>query len=74
MFIHEQLALQMAREQMAEAVHWVEQRRALRWTRTSVRVRLGRTLVRFGHWLADQPSAALSSHPNPIWLPMASRR
>ena len=66
MSIHEQPALQMAQERMAEAVRWAEQRRALCRERPSVGIRLGRTFVRLGHWLADQPSAALSSHPNPV--------
>jgi len=61
MFIHEQLLLQLAQERMAEAVQWAEQRRALRQSRPSVRIRLGLALVRLGHWLAGQPSAALST-------------
>jgi hypothetical protein len=71
MFINEQLALRMAQERMAEAVRWAEQQRALRRARPSVGIRLGRTLVRLGHWLADQPSAALPSHPNlpAVWKP-----
>jgi hypothetical protein len=71
MFINEQLALHMAQERMAETVRWAEQRRALRQARPSVGIRLDRTLVRLGHWLADQPSAALSPHPSlpAVWKP-----
>jgi len=66
MFIQEQIAFQMAKERMADAVRWAEQPRARRRERPSMRIRLGRSLVWLGHWLAGQPSAALSSHPTPV--------
>lgn len=65
MFMHEQLAMRMAQERMAEAARWTEQARALREGRPSLRIRLGRTLVRLGHWLAGQPSAGLFSPSEP---------
>jgi len=71
MFINEQLALQMAQERMAEAVRWAEKQRGLCRARPSLGIRLGRTLVRLGHWLVDQPTATLSSHPDlpAVWKP-----
>ena len=75
MFIQEQIAFQMAKERMADAVRWAEQPRAPRRERPSMRIRLGRSLVWLGHRLADQPPAALSSHPTPVrGLPTAPER
>lgn len=62
MYLHEGIALQMANERLAEAIRLAEQQRAIREaaTQTPVRVRLGRTLVRLGHWISGQPSPAFS--------------
>ncbi len=68
MFIDEKIALRMAEERRAEAIHAAEQMRLIRlagaWT--SARVWLGRSLVRLGLWLADQSSPALSSQPTRV--------
>ena len=62
MYIHEELALQIVKERKAEAIRIAEQERAFRPSvaRTSARVRLGRSLVRLGHWISGQPSPAWS--------------
>ncbi len=57
MCLHEDFALLMAKERMEDAMHFAEQRRALRLARSlrrPVRVRLGMALVRFGHWIMGQ--------------------
>jgi len=58
MDIHEHIALRIAKERLEDAVRSAEQMRALRLTRarTSARIRLGRVLVRLGHWMLGQPS------------------
>jgi hypothetical protein len=62
MYVHEDIALQMANERLAEAIRRAEQQRAIRPTssRTPARVRLGRSLVRLGYWISGQPSPAFS--------------
>ena len=62
MYLSEQVALQMARERITEAIRSAEQERAIRpaVARTSARVRLGRSLVRLGYWISGQPSPAFS--------------
>ena len=62
MYIHEELALQIVKERKAEAIRIAERARALcpSAARTSARVRLGRSLVRLGHWISGQPSPAWS--------------
>jgi hypothetical protein len=62
MYIHEQIALQMAKDRIEEAARAAEQQRAIRLTgaRMSARVRLGRSLVQLGHWILGRPSPALS--------------
>jgi hypothetical protein len=59
MYLHEQIAWRMVEERLADAVGAAERPRALRQARPTVRVRLGRTLVRLGHWMAGQQSPAL---------------
>jgi len=56
MDLDEQIALRMAQERIAEAVHAAEQRRAFRSARahSSTRVRVGSALVRLGHWMMGQ--------------------
>jgi len=44
---------------LAEAMREAKESRALRHARPTVRIRLGRTLVRLGHWMAGQQSSAL---------------
>jgi hypothetical protein len=58
MDIFEQLALRMAKERIEGAVRTAEQMRAVRVAGACppARVRLGRALVRLGHWMMDQPS------------------
>ena len=51
MYLQEQVALRMAQERMADAVREAEQWRAALRERPAVRIRLGRSLVRLGHWL-----------------------
>ena len=53
MDIEEQVALQMAKERIEEAVRLAEQRRAIGFARPRrpARVRLGSALVRLGHWM-----------------------
>lgn len=62
MYVHEDIALQMANERLAEAIRRAEQQRAIGEgaSPTPARVRLGRTLVRLGHWISGQPSPAFS--------------
>jgi hypothetical protein len=56
MDLHEQLALQMAKERIADAVREAQRMRAIGFTgaRRSARVRLGSALVRLGRWMAGQ--------------------
>jgi len=71
MYIHEQIAIRMAKERMEEAVHSAEALRALRLTRESrrpARVRLGSALIRLGRWLQGQRS---SSPAAPVGLGQA---
>jgi hypothetical protein len=62
MYIHEQIALRIAKDRIEEAVRAAEQRRAIRLagSRTPARVRLGRSLVRVGYWISGQAAPALS--------------
>lgn len=62
MYFHEEIAMQMAKARIEEAVRAAEQWRVVRraGAGTSARVRLGRSLVRLGHWLSSEPSPALS--------------
>jgi hypothetical protein len=66
MDIHEQLAFRMAKERVEDAVRAAEQMRAIRFARArrSARIRLGRAVVRLGHWTLGQPSPA-PSNPSP---------
>jgi hypothetical protein len=66
MDIHEQLAWRMAMEQIDAEVRPAEQMRAIRFSRVrrSARIRLGRAVVRLGHWMLGQPSPAPST-PSP---------
>ena len=59
MYLDEQIALRMAQERLADAVREAEESRALRHPRPTVRIRLGRTLGRVGHWMAGQQHSAL---------------
>ena len=63
MYIHEQIALQMAKARIDDAVRAADRRRALRFARgrMSTRVSLGRALVRLGHWMTNQSSATPST-------------
>jgi hypothetical protein len=59
MYIHEQVAILIAKERMEDAVHSAEALRALRFTRVprrGGRVRLGSALIRLGRWLQGQSS------------------
>lgn len=62
MYFHEQIALQLANERIAERLRFAETERVVRSAvaRTSVRVRLGRCLVRLGHRITGQPLSAFS--------------
>jgi len=62
MYVHEDIALQMANERLAEAIRRAEQQRAIRPTSSQMpaRVRLGRSLVRLGYWISGRPSPAFS--------------
>jgi hypothetical protein len=62
MYVYEDIALRMAKERLAEAIRRAEQQRAIRdaGSRTPARVRLGRSVVRLGHWISGQPSPAFS--------------
>jgi hypothetical protein len=62
MYVYEDIALRMAKERLAEAIRRAEQQRAIRdaGSRTPARVRLGRSLVRLGHWISGQPAPAFS--------------
>ncbi len=56
MDIEEQVALQMAKERIEDAVRAAEERRAMAFERTGrpVRARMGSVLVRLGHWMMGQ--------------------
>ena len=62
MDLHEQLALQMAKERIDDAVREAERMRAMRFgrARRSARVRLGSALVRLGQWMAGRSAAVPS--------------
>ena len=62
MYVHEDIALRMANERLADAIRRAEQQRSIRGavSQTPARVRLGRSLVRLGHWISGQPSPAFS--------------
>ena len=51
MYLHEQIALRLAKDRLADEMRGAEQMRALRRARRPLRVRLGGTLVRLGHWM-----------------------
>lgn len=59
MYLDEQVALRIAQERLADAVRETEESRARRQAQRTVRFRLGRTLVRLGHWMAGQQPSAL---------------
>ena len=59
MYLDEQIALRMAQARLADAVREAKESRALRHARPTVWIRLGRTLVRVGHWMAGQHHFAL---------------
>ncbi len=58
MDIHEQIAFQIAKERIEDAVRAAEQMRAIGLARSGrpARVRLGSVLVRLGHWMMGQAS------------------
>ncbi len=61
MHIDEHIMLLIAKQRIQEAERRAQQLRALRPARAprqTTRVRLGMALVRFGHWIMGQPSAA----------------
>lgn len=62
MYVHEDIALRMANERLAEAIRRAEQQRSIgdAVSRTPARVRLGRSLVRLGRWFSGQPSPEFS--------------
>jgi urease accessory protein UreF len=53
MHFHEQIAFQIAKERIEDAVRTAQRMRAIRSTRAprSARVRLGSALVRLGNWM-----------------------
>jgi hypothetical protein len=63
MDIYEQIALQIAKERLADAVREAERIRAMRVSRVPrpARVRLGSAIVRFGQWMAGDSSPVASS-------------
>jgi hypothetical protein len=60
MYLNEQIALRLGKERLADRMRAAEQLRARRRARPALRIRLGRTLVRFDHW----PN---SLGPEPTW-------
>ncbi len=56
MFIHEQIAVQIATERIENAARDAKRMRAIRSTQmgSAVRIRLGKTLVRLGQWFIGQ--------------------
>lgn len=62
MYIHEEVALRMANERIQDARRAAEQQRMVHraGAQTPARVRLGRSLVQLGHWVAGDPSPAAS--------------
>ncbi len=72
MDLHEQLALQMAKERIKDAVRAAEQMRDIRLAgaRHPARARLGKVLVRLGRWMMGEAvsgvdSPWISSDPTP---------
>ena len=64
MYDHEDFVAMMVKERMNDAMRLAEYRRALglaRQPRASVRVRLGRILIRFGQWLMGESSPSAGS-------------
>ena len=60
MYIHEHIAIRMAKERMEDALRSAEQLRDLRLTKTPrwpARVYLGLALIRIGRWLQGQPTS-----------------
>jgi hypothetical protein len=60
MYIHEHIAIRMAKERMEDALRSAEHLRVLRLTRPPrrpARVYLGLALIRLGRWLQGQPSS-----------------
>ena len=51
MYLHEQIALRLAKDRLADQMRGAEQMRGLRRARRPFRVRLGATLVRLGNWM-----------------------
>lgn len=60
MDIHEQIAFQMAKARLEDAVREAKRMRAVRFARarSSARARLGSALIRLGHWIGGQSSPA----------------
>jgi hypothetical protein len=56
MYLHEQIALRLAKERLADTMRAAEQLRARRRARPAWRIRLGRRLVRLGHWMVGHRS------------------
>jgi len=56
MYLHEQIALRLAKERLADAMRDMEQLRAFRRARPALRIRLGGTLVRLGQWMVGHQS------------------
>jgi len=65
MYLHEQIALRLAKERFADATRGAEQLRALRRARRPLRIRLGETLVRLGHWMVGHQSAVVCACDGP---------
>jgi len=63
MCFHEQIALQMAKARIDDAVRTSELRRAMHFVggRTSAQAVLGKALVRLGYWMMNQSFAAEST-------------
>ena len=64
MCLHEQIAVQIAKARIDDAMRTAEQRRAMCFARgkMSVRVSLGRALMRLGHWMMNNPNPTKPSH------------
>ncbi len=61
MYIHEQIAIRMAKDRMEDAANFARAARAIRLARgprTSARIRLGSALVRLGRRLQGQHFSA----------------
>ena len=64
MYVHEQIAIRMAKERMEDALSSAEHLRALRLARAPrrpARVYLGLALIHLGRWLQGQPSSTPSA-------------